>query len=307
MFNSEVKNKHLEIVNKTSIVKIISLFQKLEKLEDAMQKDFAAMNREEIISCIESFDYLSYATLRSDLVLLKNYVIWYNDNIEKVDIEIVENLLAKDFDLTNSIKKNLIKDENELRASLSFRKASEGYYEIPILCLSWLGLTPEVIVNLKNEDVYAKNGDVFVKTPNKTIMVKSEFIKTVLMEYSRVKTASRETKLSSSYRYVFSDDMGYFIKYMYPPGSKFIGSRVSTKDISKKITQYNNIFVPDKFKKVNISEVLKAGRLYRIYEEEQKTGCLTPDIFINEFNNNAQTYLNDVIRLYQCYKKAFER
>lgn len=301
MYNVDRKREYLiTISNENSRKAGKSLFNRIEDVELYYSQDIADLKANDLKHALGMMHYLSFATLRTDLSLLKDYIYWSNNNISPNDYNAIKVINAKDIDISEAICEELFKDEDELKASLSFWSASEGYFESPIACLSWIGLDIKQILNLKNEDVYIENGTMFVRIPDRTIQIESDYIYEVLLNYSKTKSATRKHR---SDWVVFADDIGYFIKN-FIPSSKFAGRRMTPLLVRRKITKCN-LTLPDGLKKITLNNILLSGRLNRIMLEKQKTGALSDSMFVNEFNKKEQRYINDIKRIYEYYEQVF--
>lgn len=300
MYNEVVKQMYINRTeNEKSIIALTNLFNRMEtNIEIPLGRDLATIGNEKLKISLEEMGYLSYSTIRTEVGLLRDYINWYDNNVapvEKLD------LLARDIDISEGIRRNIFKDEDELKASLSYLPVAEGYFEVPVLLLSWIGMELNDILNLKNEDLMFKEYGVFINTPKSVIDVKSEYIKNSLFEYSKVKTSTRKHR---GIWIVNMDDLGYFIKNMVPANSRLCGKRLTPDTIRRKLFILNNM-LPSNLKQVTITNVLLSGKLWRIKQEEDLIGKITEEIFLKEFKTKYGMIINDMMEVYKYYKKVF--
>lgn len=304
MYNQEIKTRYLNTIcseaSRVSAERYLIRFSK--QAEDPSGVDIGDMTQEEIKLCLESMNYYSFSTIRTDIYILKEYVRWYNKYIKLTDESPLDGLSARDIDLTKSFRRNLLKDERELVDVVSQLPIDEGHPEIPVLLLSWLGLEIDDIIALKNEDVYVLNNTMFVKTPiGGTIRIQNKYMHDALMEYSIVKSATRQHR--SEWK-VFSDDLGFFVKNMLPANSRIIGKRLTADMARKKVAHFYGS-LSDDFKKASLSLVILSGRMHRIMMYEKANGNVPIEVFVSEFKSKLQVHLNDTMQQYEVYKKAF--
>jgi len=303
MYNEAIKLEFIESIKNAGTKKVAkSLFRKTGAIcESSLDKDIAVMEASEILGILEQIGHLNYMTLRVDVYLLKRYAKWYNQHVCTTDLSKISSLSAMDVDLSKAFNAGLIKDEDELMGVLSFIAASDGYFEIPVILMSWLGLTLEEILSLKNEDVIFKDNSVFMQTHRKMICTDSDRIVSALREYKSVKSSIRSHRGDWI---VYPDDLGLFIKNMVTKDSKFLGRPVTTSIVRKKIEQYNRN-IPGNMKQITVDNVLLSGRLHRILESEITTGKVLPETIVNELRIRL-VLVNDGIAMYNSYKKAFD-
>lgn len=303
MYNEVVKHRFIETFKNTgSKLYAKSLMRRLGELcESELDKEVAEMSKQEIIDGLSRIHYISYTSIRTDLYVLKKYFNWYNDNINPINVENALSISADDIDLSESLRAELVKDEDELVGILSFVTASEGYYEVPIILLAWCGLTLDEILKLKNEDVVFKDGSVFIQSDRKVLYIKSEKIINLLKDYKSTKSRVVECH---GRREMFPDDIGFFIKNMLTVNSMFIGKPLSAANVRKKIDAYNRI-TPEHIKKITIDGVFLSGGMHRILESEIETGKISTEVVVNELRAKLRL-ANDAVNLYRAYKKAFD-
>jgi len=303
MYNEAVKQRFIETFkNKGSKLYAISLMRRLAVLwESNLDKEVAEMSKREIIDGLSRIHYISYTSIRTDLYVLKKYFNWYNSNINQINVENAISISAEDIDLSESLRAELVKEEDELIGILSFTTANEGYYEIPVILLSWCGLTLDEILKLRNEDVIFKDGSVFVQSDRKVLYIRSEKIIDLLKDYRSTKSRVVECH---GRRELFPDEIGFFIKNMVTVNSKFIGKPLTATAVRKKIDAYNRI-TPEHIKKITIDGVFLSGGMHRILENEIETGKISTEVVVNELRAKLRL-ANDAVNLYRAYKKAFD-
>jgi len=302
MYNEAIKLEFIKSIHNEGTKKVAkSLFRRTGELcEFALDKDIALAGAQEILSVLERIGHLNYMTLRVDVYLLKRYTTWYDQHVHPIDLIGISSISAADVDLSKAFNAELIKDEDELIGILSFISASDGYFEVPVIFLSWIGLTLKEILNLKNEDIIFKNTSAFIQTHKKMVRTDSSRIVDALKEYKAVKSSIRAHRGDWI---VYPDDLGLFIKNMITKDSKFLGRPVTEANVRKKIDMYNRN-TPDNFKQITVDSVLLSGRLRRILEMEIATGKVLPETIVNELGIRL-SLVNDGFAMYESYKKAF--
>lgn len=302
MYNEIVKQRFIETFkNKSSKLYAKSLMRRLDILcESELDKEVAEMSKREIIDGLSHIHYISYTSIRTDLYVLKKYFNWYNDNINSINVENVMSISAKDIDLSESLRAELVKDEDELLGILSFATASDGYYESPVSLLAWCGLTLDEILSLKNEDIVFKDDSVFIQSDRQVFHIQSDRIIGLLKDYRSTKSRIVECH---GKRELFPDNLGFFIKNMVTENSKFIGKPLTAVTVRKKIDAYNRI-TPDNIKKITVDGVFLSGGMHRVLESEIETGKISTEVVVNELRAKLRL-ANDAVALYKAYKKAF--
>lgn len=268
--------------------------------ESELDKEVAEMSKREIIDGLSHIHYISYTSIRTDLYVLKKYFNWYNDNINSINVENVMSISAEDIDLSESLRAELVKDEDELLGILSFATASDGYYESPVSLLAWCGLTLDEILSLKNEDIVFKDDSVFIQSDRQVFHIQSDRIIGLLKDYRSTKSRIVECH---GKRELFPDNLGFFIKNMVTENSKFIGKPLTAVTVRKKIDAYNRI-TPDNIKKITVDGVFLSGGMHRVLESEIETGKISTEVVVNELRAKLRL-ANDAVALYKAYKKAF--
>lgn len=302
MYNEAIKHDFIEsIQNSGTKLYAKSLFRRISSIESDCNKDIAGMSKEEIINELSHMHLLNYASVRSTLSIIKRYVTWYNLNVQNIFLENILSISATDVDLSLSLREEVIKDEDELRAIMSFASASDGYFEVPIILLAWTGFTLSEILGLRNEDVVVRDNTAYVQTERKTTLIDSQYIVNALKEYKSVKSSIR---MHRGDWIVYPDNIGYFVKNMITKDSKFAGRPLTADIVRKKIDMYNRM-TPDGIKKISVDNTLLSGRLSRILESEIATGGISSEVVVNEMRIRMPL-LNDYIALYDSYKRAFD-
>lgn len=302
MYNEAIKQNFLESIqnNGTKLYAKSTLDRSGAFFESEYGKDIVEMSSKEMIDGLAQMHLLNYASVRSVLSIIKRYAAWYNSNIKNISLDEIMSITATKVDLSQSLREEIIKDEAELRATMSFLSASEGYFEVPIMLLAWSGLTLKEILELKNEDVVVRGNTVFAQTGRKTTRINSDYIVDTIKEYKAVRSSTRPHRGDWE---VYPDDIGYFIKNMIVKDSKFSGKRISAGNVRNRIDVYGAT-LPDGYKKITPDNVLLSGRLHRILESEIATGTISPEVVVNEMGIKM-SLLNDYVALYNMYKKAF--
>ena len=302
MYNEAIKQRFLESIDNNGTKTVAKCF--LGKLDDTCKgkfdKDIVDMSRDEILDAIGGIGHLNYATIRMDLYLLSKYVEWYNKNIHGINLENFTSISVKDVDLSESYGNQLIKDEDELTALSVSAFAKDGYLEVPVIILSWLGLSMKEIMELKNEDVIFKDDCIFIQVGKNITKVNSPILMEPLKDYKSVKSSIRSHRGDWV---VYPDDLGFFIKNMLTKDSKFTGRPLTISRVRKRIEQYNRSVISND-KQITLDNVFLSGALRRILESEISTGKILPEVVASELNIKLNM-VNDGITMYETYKKAF--
>ncbi|MFA6831878.1 MAG: hypothetical protein WCR36_06375 [Bacteroidaceae bacterium] len=302
MYNETVKFEFIESLdNDTTKIFATNFFGRTDRLfEQESGKDLAEMGYSEIVENFQKLSQITYTTVRTHLAILRKYLKWYNNNITEVDVTKINNMSTYDVDISLNLFKSLIKDEEELAGILSVLPQKDGYFEIPILLLSWSGITLSNILELKNNDVIFKDTFAFIRTTHKIYRITSAYIVNALKDYKFVKSSTRQHRGLWN---VYPDDLGYFIKNMVQENARVIGNRVSATNVRKKIVQFNKL-TPGWFKEVTVDKTLLSGKLNRLVETERRLGNVPIEILLTELGGK-KALLQDVVALYNSYKKAF--
>lgn len=311
MYNENVKKRFLEeYLHQKQDRRCEWIFSKLgDAYEKSHDKDLAEMSFSEAKAAIESTGIEENGTIRTAISIVKAYTEWCEKNeIFHCVPGGFKKLSAKDIDLSESLKKVLFKDDTDLIESIKeVRTLDDGYSEVAILALSWIGLTREEISALRDNDVDLENRIVYGKSGEIIAMGFSALICDVLHRYVKCRVSSRGNGLTEM-EVVKDLSVDSFLKKMCPRGSKKFGTEYSNVQIASQVNKlavkYEDLGHP---RRHTITNVWRSGRFHKLWEIEQ-TGV---DIsarenrsIVEEVFRNKKNYYN-AIRMYKWYRHAF--
>lgn len=311
MYNEDIKRRFLEEYQHQKLDRRSEwIFSKLgDTYEKTHGKDLAEMSFNEAKAAIESTGIEENATIRTAISVVKSYTEWCEKNeIFPCIPGGFKKLSAKDIDLSESLKEVLFKDDIDLIESIKeVRTLDDGYSDVAILALSWIGLTREEISALRDNDVDLESRIVYGKSGEIIAMGFSDLICDVLQRYVKCRVSSRGNGLTEME--VIKDlSVNSFLKKMCPRGSKKFGTEYSNVQIASQVNKlavkYEELGHP---RRHTITNVWRSGCFHKLWEIEQ-TGV---DVsarenrpVVEQVFRNKKNYYN-ALRMYGWYKQAF--
>ena len=312
MYNEDIKrrflnekSKHLKKgSNKTWI------FESLDSnYESVHKKDVAELDKAEAIDAIESLNVEEIGSARALISFVREYVDWCKKEHVFTNIPGGFSLITvDDIDFGKVLGKILFKDDIDLIESIKeVRTLDDGYSDVAILALSWIGLTREEISALRDNDVDLESRIVYGKSGEIIAMGFSDLICDVLQRYVKCRVSSRGNGLTEME--VIKDlSVDSFLKKMCPRGSKKFGTEYSNVQIASQVNKlavkYEELGHP---RRHTITNVWRSGCFHKLWEIEQ-TGV---DVsarenrpVVEQVFRNKKNYYN-ALRMYGWYKQAF--
>lgn len=148
---------------------------------------------------LSAFDIYNIASLRTYIWQIKQYRIWYRKYCG-LEEEKGFNLSPAMVDIAPAVKAALYSGEEELIDILSVLPIDQGYFEHPVVWLTWLGLTLKEITELKDEDIFFDNQSVFIKVGDSVRVSRNNNIFNILSTYRNTKIGVR-THIQDYYVY----------------------------------------------------------------------------------------------------------
>lgn len=268
----------------------ISVFQ--ERIEEPAGKSILDMSRAELAHWFGELGIFQISTLSKRVTFLKKYARWCANAGYPVNNELFDFKVA-DIDTSKAMKKDVFFSVAELRAALDNFPPKDGYYDLPFLYLSWMGVPKKAILELRDEDVDIIGNSIHVTAGGEHYVCVSSLIANDLKEYSKVREATRNKK--SEYT-VYPDQSGRFIKNMLSAKSNKVGKPIKLAHVEGR---YEYLAVSGLLlgeKNVSISNVELSGRFYRIYQAEKELGKFPIVEFNTEFASlraNSLIFMKD--------------
>lgn len=304
MYNPEVKERFLSEYEGGRKVSASAHFESMSKYEELCGKDFAEMNESEAIEALKHIHIKTYGTAFGVLSFVRNYLKWCRENsaFDNLNNSLVS-LTVDDIDISDELKTMLFASEDELIGAMrSVRPFDDGYYDVIVVLLVWLGIPQKQITSVKINDVnLSDNVIVFDGMEIKF----SDSIRDILSLYAKTKTGTRVQ--ADTVRTVYRDDSyDTFVRKFSPP--KQLGKKLTNSQIEDAVYLLNKAYVErGNDPKFTAGGIMHSGGLRRVYELE-KQGM---DVFsIKNKNAVIQAYrakakLYEILWLYKNYKKAF--
>lgn len=311
MYNEEIKQRFFKENPELTVKKSSRgwLFDALAKSESECGKDIAQMNLEETKRAISSIGIEEISSMRGYISFLRRYVKWCEDCHALSEIsDGVMKVTIDDIDFTESLRRVLFKDENDLVNSIRLvRSLDEGHVDVPVLILGWIGLTRKEIAALRDRDVDLSDRVIYATDGSVLAAGLSDLVVDVLRRYRDCKKSERENGLRTIE--VFKDlSVDSFLKRMAPRGSKRLGTEYSKLQIdaqlSKLAVRYEDLGYP---RRHTFTNVWRSGRFRKLWEIEQ-SGV---DVISRENRPVVESVMRDrknyynAVKMYECYKKAF--
>lgn len=307
VYNAEIKQRFFD-ANPT-VHKKEWVFASAQDYEQKCKKDLAEFNYSEAMDFLNSLGMEEAATAANTLTTIRRYIVWCEKNgALSVSHSGFLSVKADDIDFTESLKRVLFKDEEDLVDSIqSVRSLDEGYADVPVLILGWVGLTREEIAALRDKDVDLSNRIVYGSDGSILAAGLSDLVVDVLRRYRDCLVSERENN-KCFYEVVKDLSVDSFIKRMVPKKSKKNGTEYSklqiTSQIDKLAKKYEDKGYP---RRHTFTNVWRSGRFHKLWEIEQSGVDVTSREnrpVVESVMRNKKNYYNS-IKMYGCYKKAF--
>ena len=312
MYNENIKRRFLD-ENKDYISKNrtkVWVFDALcSNYELPHKKDIAEMTRGEALEALETLEVDEISYMRTTISFLRKYVDWCKKEHVFTNIPGGFSLITvDDIDFGKVLGKILFKDDIDLIESIKeVRTLDDGYSDVAILALSWIGLTREEISALRDNDVDLEDRIIYGKSGEIIAMGFSDLICDVLQRYVKCRVSSRGNGLTEME--VIKDlSVNSFLKKMCPRGSKKFGTEYSNVQIASQVNKlavkYEELGHP---RRHTITNVWRSGCFHKLWEIEQ-TGV---DVsarenrpVVEQVFRNKKNYDN-ALRMHGWYKQAF--
>ena len=157
MYNEEVKREYLATVTKTADIELRKIFDVTSCLEEDLKVDVALLNNESLYVYFSQDErsFVSSPMFYGNLKrYLRNYRIWYNNNVTFCHIHDFD---ASQIDFTKLMKERVITLEDFIQV-LKTKKINDVYGNYHIISLlRFCGLVTKEICYVKDSDVDLKN------------------------------------------------------------------------------------------------------------------------------------------------------
>lgn len=314
MYNEEIKRKFLEwyYQGHKQNSQHLRYFEIVQPFEESVGKDIAELDSKEAKECLSTLEITSIGSVRNMISLFRQYLKWCDE------YEVFQNIRAgfrnvkeNEFDMSHSFSEVYFKDEdNFLQTLRAAREFDNGYPDVPYFIFSWLGLSKEYAVSVRESDVDLE--DKVIYTPDGSIcaMGFSDEIRDILQTFKNCKVGTRGT--GAGHRIVYKDmSTDVFIKRFLPRGTKSAdkaGTPYTTIQMDGQINKYKTFGLPeDLLKKLTYHNVLRSGIFSRLYAIE-KSGVdvlAKENWFLTAVINESYTGARNLRKNYEEYKRAF--
>lgn len=307
MYNQEIKEKFIKetTVNWVSVSSLEATFKNIGVIENKKQMDFAQMQYADAVEALCNAGSMTYLSCMTLLTSARRYIKWCskNDVFDNVS-QAIKEISVDDIDISHIMAGLIFKDEDSfVHATRSMRPFDEGYYEVAVFALIWLGLDLQQIIDLKISDVDFENRVVFIN--GRVFATMSDATYNILYTYNRTKSASRDSKYKP--RTVYRDDsFDKFIRKFAAPTQ--LGVKPLEKpQVRTAINEINNEYKEKgnepQFTPSNISI---SGGLRRVFELEESGVDVfqvrNKELVINAYRAEAKLY--EILWMYRNYKRA---
>lgn len=299
LFNLDIKQKYLENNHgKAKIRDCGSFFASIAYLEWELNKDVAMFSAEELARFFAENNYYNITTIRTKISDLRNYRFWYNDNVDRCIVRFDEDEIISRINLEEIQSKNLFFSIEEILQSVDRDLHRNGDINAQIFILGWYGLDKKQCFNLKKTDVTeGKNGEVIVRTPDKTIVVAHRRCAEILKEYG----ATREfVRTGQKNKTIFrqSNDVYYFRNYY----AQKVPTEVKPMEGGSFHPIRSGLVWSADGKRLAFQEVQFSGSLFRIHQDV-KSGMAVEEAVKKEYPDYVPWRIQGRIQSYELYAK----
>ena len=319
MYNEEQKQEYIEheSVNEKGVT---NYFKRLYPFEEELQKDFASMNRDEIIYTLSSLVGAEKETSRGHcLSLMKNYVRWAAqmgkiDNADDIEDVAPENLLS-----IEALKRSLFASPDYVREILG-KAFIEGYFEKHnkanrIKLVVWLlyqGLTPIEIVNLKKKDLDLRDNTISVFGENDSHMVNVTYDEISVLWESVAEENTLERGGAAAHAPYQLENSDYLIRPVIKAGKSFKG-KVEPYIVNGFISDLCKKYKENTEEDIDITpyNIVYSGMYYHLHMLERSGVVITPLAMMDYLGiertqkNRESSAVNGYSKDYENWKLAF--
>lgn len=311
MYNEDIKRRFLEEYQHTKLDRRSEwIFEKIsDGYESIHDKDIAELSYEEAKTAVEKMGIEEIATIRTVISVARAYSEWCQENRIFSNIpDGFKKLSAKDIDLSKALKEILFKDDTDLIQSIQeVRNLDDGFVDVVVLALCWVGLTREEISALRDKDVDLKDRIIYGTTGEIIALGFSDTICDALQRYVKCRVSTRGNGLTTM-QVVKDFSVNSFLKKMCPENSKKFGTEYSRVQIASQVNKlavrYEELGHP---RRHTITNVWRSGRFHKLWKIEQ-TGVDVCDSknrpVVEQVFRNRKNYYN-AVRMYKWYRQAF--
>ena len=301
MYNEEFKMNFLANNISQSVQRqYVTLFNHTQKFEYQLNKDFYQFSKEEAVHCINQIRMIDLTVTRNVLPFVNNYRSLSNNSS-------LDPIKKEDLDFANAIRKTLYKDIDDLFAEIEKAVSFEdGYYSVAATCFAWLGIDIEDVGDIPDTGVDFDSQTIYVPKKGFVKHTNNEKVFHALKTYAYTNEAIRTQNRTFTVKPLPN---GKFLHLMVTKNSKKPAKIISKKDIMSELSFLKlriEEAIPES--RLTYANVLKSGRLNRIYQAEQNGLDIASEegkeLLIREFNNKGDIF--DLLHLYRKYKEAFE-
>lgn len=271
-FNNEIKQKYLRSLNKNDDV-IKRIFVRSKSFEERYNIDLAEFSKPKFLELFRKNSWGTSAVFYTYRGAVHDYILWHKSNLRdsSANEKAVTEIGVRDVDTKKQFRDEYFGSYNELMDFVDTIAVNEQidedrmiFYRV-FLSLMWFGITPKIIMELKETDV---------NNTAKTITVNGKEI--YIGDYAS-EICERAIRNKGYFRrgcYVERDcSGGYLIKLstMKKEGNR---SEISYVNALKKFFNNHKDNLPDgniyKDKQILPKNIMLSGLYYAAYEKEMK-------------------------------------
>ncbi len=272
-----------------------NVLTKMSKLvEPIFEKDLCEMGAGELLAGLTGVGYANRRTISNELLVIRHYTQWcHSAGFYTPDILGIQNIKSSDIPIKRGLASAIIPTPKALRKVIdSTRDKDEGNNDSIVVCLYWLGLTPDEVYDLKTEDVDLIEGRI--KHPHfGSIAIPGDIID-IFKNY-----AANDEFQTGAWTF-FADKTEYFL-HRFMKKKALSGDRMAKERVPQLVTKFRKDYFGETGDALRISGINlnMSGACWRLFQRE-KSG--------EEINNAAITYEAriksepDAFRFHKTYK-----
>lgn len=266
MYNGECKQAYLDTLPRGSGLKNIrSYFEVVQESEEEKEKDIAEFSKEEIIEFYENSSYCNFSYIVERIFTLRNYRIWYNDNVDHCEISFLKHDLLKEIDVKKIIKRNMY---NSFEHMLDVVESTPDVYDIRdvvLYILAWYQFKISDSVLIEKKDITFDGSEATICFNGETTVIKNERAVKILKHYHEMRSMNVQF-LRNSAIYYQQNDVYYIRSFKKKPSDVAKPLTVSTirqrtKDRARamnvRLIDIDNVILSGEF--VKMRESIQAG------------------------------------------------
>lgn len=265
VYNFDTKEKFIDSLSVKTTKKFAKdFFRFSEQKEEELDKDCALFTNEEIVEVLEESVVYNPRSLASIIAAVREYKIWYNDNVDHCETSRLTTKLANEVSIERIVSSKLFMSLDDLLDEVDDGSYRVGYHHVIAFILRWYGFTVSAACQVKKKDVTFSKGNVKISKDDKVVTIDNRRAADILMEYYSLRTIEKSFDVNDI-TYVEDNDIYLIRPFSNPDRINIRGAKEKPYTQYAIMSQIRN-FNDKRDRKVSLETVELSGDLYFIYD-----------------------------------------